>query len=55
MQSLQISKHQGFVSSKHKIDERICFFVDKQKRPTEVSLCCRGIPRVYWLRRLDLN
>ena len=27
----------------------------KQKRLTEVSLCCRGIPRIYWLRRLDLN
>ena len=21
----------------------------KQKRLTEVSLCCRGIPRIYWL------
>jgi hypothetical protein len=27
----------------------------KQKWPTEVSHCCRGIPRIYWLRRLDLN
>ena len=27
----------------------------KQKRLTEVSLCCRGNPRIYWLRRLDLN
>ena len=27
----------------------------KQKWPTKVSHYCRGIPRIYWLRRLDLN
>ena len=27
----------------------------KQKRPTEMSLYCRGTPRTYWLREKDLN
>ena len=27
----------------------------QQKRLTEVSLYCRGTPRIYWLREKDLN